>query len=90
LLVEGGGGGPSPALLQLAGRGYASGTRNAAIAASTGKYVLMFDSDDLLRPWALAALVATAERTGADAVVAWVAAFQSAAGASGSVGVRRR
>nr|NLI50963.1 glycosyltransferase [Propionibacterium sp.] len=42
--------------------------RNAGIAAARGKYVALVDADDYVEPDMVSALVADAERTGADAV----------------------
>jgi len=56
---------------------YASAARNLAIDNARGKYVLMFDDDDFLRPDAIFLMVATAERLHAHVVVGWVEAFEN-------------
>jgi GT2 family glycosyltransferase len=57
---------------------FASAARNRAIAHARGKYVLMFDDDDLLKPYAISMMVATAESQHAQVVVGWVQSFRNA------------
>lgn len=46
----------------------AASARNAGLLRAVGKYVMFVDSDDVLLPGAIDALVRTAEKTGADVV----------------------
>lgn len=60
---------PRVRVLRRASRsGFPGVPRNAGIDAASGTYVLFLDSDDVLEPGAVEALVTEAERTGADLV----------------------
>jgi len=59
---------PRVRLLPLAAAGGAGAARNAAIAAASGDWLAVMDSDDLMHPERLERLLAAAQDLGADAV----------------------
>ena len=56
---------------------YLGEARNVAASSARGRWLLFLDDDDVLKPHALATLLAVAQRTGARALSTWLDEFAS-------------